>query len=947
MRAGWRGRVGVAVALLAGLLGGGGPAAAQSGCGPIRTADQLQAGDRATGLTVARGSTPVSFDVEVLGVLEDGVAVGRDMIVVEVSGPAIDQAGGIWFGMSGSPVSIGGELIGAVAFGLTGGPSTIGGLTAAADLVDLVDGGAELAAQESGRWAREVRVTGDLAEEIAQRTGERGGAATLRRLHVPLAMSGLSADRMDRYAEMAASAGLDVIPYASSAAGLRQATTAPVPGGNFAAVISYGDLSQAAFGTTTLVCDGQAVAFGHPFFFGGETTLGASDGNAIGIIPDPLFGPFKLATIGATFGTVTDDRLAGIAAAIGELPVTVPVTHAVTDLDTGRAQSTHTDVVLPDALAQVGGFGAVAVIDPTIDRVGPGTATVSYVLTGEGAETGPFTLARENVWASDFDIAFESIFELFDHLALVTGTPVDEVTIDALDVEIAIEEEVDRLALDALGISINGSDPIPSTQIVELFLEPGDVVTLIADLQPQSGGPLQTVTLDLVVPDGIAGFGFLEVAGGGFFPSDAPPIECIIDPSLCPEEGETSLTSLLEDLANEPRNDDLVARLTVDGFGAAEPEPPLATPRSDFAQSTEPDVTTVSQRLDRIASGSFGIPVFVPGEGCPGCPANVNRVAGEDRVGTALALSQLTFASTDTVVIARPDEYADALIAGPLAAQQFAPVLLSPTGELPPSVAEEIARLGAVRAIIVGTTGAFPETFDEALVGAGITTVERIEGSDRFDTAAQVARQLPGSAAVLAQGIDSDPSRGWPDALAGAALAATRGVPILLTEQGTLPPATLAAVTDLGLEQITIVGGEAAVAPAVATQLEGAGATVDRVAGSNRFETAVAAAFRAVDAFSDPSFVFLATGHDWPDALAAAPVAALTGGVLLLVDPDDLAGSPATEEWLAGLVGLGPTVTLVGGQAAISGAVEQQVTETVNGGAEPPPGEEPTPIRID
>ena len=179
-------------------------------------------------------------------------------------------------------------------------------------------------------------------------------------------------------------------------------------------------------------------------------------------------------------------------------------------------------------------------------------------------------------------------------------------------------------------------------------------------------------------------------------------------------------------------------------------------------------------------------------------------------------------------------------------------MLLSPTGELPPSVAEEIARLGAVRAIIVGTTGAFPETFDEALAGAGITTVERIEGSDRFDTAAQVARQLPGSAAVLAQGIDSDPSRGWPDALAGAALAATRGVPILLTEQGTLPPATLAAVTDLGLEQITIVGGEAAVAPAVATQLEGAGATVDRVAGSNRFETAVAAAFRAVDAFSDP-----------------------------------------------------------------------------------------------
>ena len=57
-----------------------------------------------------------------------------------------------------------------------------------------------------------------------------------------------------------------------------------------------------------------------------------------------------------------------------------------------------------------------------------------------------------------------------------------------------------------------------------------------------------------------------------------------------------------------------------------------------------------------------------------------------------------------------------------------------------------------------------------------------------------------------------------------------------------------------------------------------------------------------------------------------------------------LTASPATQDWLAGLVGLGPTVTLIGGQAAISGFVEQQVFETINGGGggEPPPEPGPT-----
>ena len=87
----------------------------------------------------SHGTTAESFDVEVLGVLENGIAPGRDMIIVDTSSPAIDAAGGIWAGISGSPVYIGGQFAGTVSYGLTFGPSSIAGLTPAEDVAALVD----------------------------------------------------------------------------------------------------------------------------------------------------------------------------------------------------------------------------------------------------------------------------------------------------------------------------------------------------------------------------------------------------------------------------------------------------------------------------------------------------------------------------------------------------------------------------------------------------------------------------------------------------------------------------------------------------------------------------------------------------------------------------------------------------------------------------------------
>ena len=65
-----------------------------------------------------------------LGVLKDGVLPGIDMVMARLDSPTIQQVGGIWQGMSGSPVyAADGRLIGAVAYGFSFGASPVAGIT--------------------------------------------------------------------------------------------------------------------------------------------------------------------------------------------------------------------------------------------------------------------------------------------------------------------------------------------------------------------------------------------------------------------------------------------------------------------------------------------------------------------------------------------------------------------------------------------------------------------------------------------------------------------------------------------------------------------------------------------------------------------------------------------------------------------------------------------------
>lgn len=321
----------------------------------------------------------------------------------------------------------------------------------------------------------------------------------------------------------------------------------------------------------------------------------------------------------------------------------------------------------------------------------------------------------------------------------------------------------------------------------------------------------------------------------------------------------------------------------------------------------------------------------------PARPDVGDRVAGENRVLTSVALSRAAFTSASTVVVAPAEGYPEALLAAPLAATLEAPVLLtwgtqlSERDLLDPAVASEIDRLGATTAVIVGGTGTLgPELEDQLRERAGITASRRIAGADRYELSRQVAEEIaavaPGAVSpIVALGEHADPARGWPDALAASAVAAAQRMPILLTRGGELPSATRGFLARNDVGEVRIAGGPLAIAPAVEDGIRALGRTTRRLAGDDRYATSLALAEEAITHGASVGRVWAATGRNYPDALAAGRSVAARGEVLVLVDGTDPAGGTVVHAWLRQRAGSVASVSVIGGTGVVTGTVLEKL----------------------
>lgn len=308
----------------------------------------------------------------------------------------------------------------------------------------------------------------------------------------------------------------------------------------------------------------------------------------------------------------------------------------------------------------------------------------------------------------------------------------------------------------------------------------------------------------------------------------------------------------------------------------------------------------------------------------------VDRVEGVHRVETAAALAQRR-GSADHVIVAPAGTPSEALSAAGLSGVMDAPVLLTFDFELDPAAAEAIESLGASSALVLGGPESFAPEVEDGLTDAGVTEIDRIDVDDAASLSAEMARRTVaegGSAdtVLLVRGGMGSDARGLADAISASALAAHLGSPVLLTTGTDLDEALLGVLGELEVGELVVIGGTEAVSEElVDAAVEAAGLDeATRVRGQTRYETSVAVAELLVDEDPERMRAWVATGLDFPDALAAGPAVAAEDGVLVLVDGQRTDASGESHEHLSSSDLEGPPV-VVGGTAAISDAVATKV----------------------
>lgn len=587
----------------------------------------LMRGMTGTGYTAIQGAEPVAFDVEILGVLPNAIGLGLDMILARASGAVIDQVGGVAAGMSGSPIYIHGDLVGALAYGLAGSDDVFG-ITPAAAMTSILDYPATTAPAST-----------PMSMSIDGAMVEMSGRQRVSALPLPMAVSGINPGRLSLLNARSGIQADVVVPSGNNDGGGSGGGSmgSALPGEPLSVVLSQGDVSFFATGTATLCRDNQTIAFGHPATFRGKTSMGMATADIITIIDDEsgLFGNYKIATLGEIVGRVDRDHLAGIRGINGELPSFIPISSTVTFDELSRSRMGHTKALEERFLPDIAFTHIFANIDSVFDAVGEGSSEIVFTIEGLRADGSPFSVDRTNLYSSMFDISFESAFELPTYLNLLLFNPYEDVSISGIDIQSLdlVSEAREWSITDATVTTDEGTvtDGLISVQ-------PGEEITI--DVTLSGGGTEASETLTLSIPQDIGfGFGSLVIMGagdgGGFFEEPPPP-----DEQSSGEPG--SFDELLEDLSTRPANSDIVARLEM--FSEAGPV------------QGGPSVVTSTVTTDRVVRGSqfFDVTTF----GDPGFPEGINvPLTGEGFGNAYLEIGESNiffdvFAETETPVTA-------------------------------------------------------------------------------------------------------------------------------------------------------------------------------------------------------------------------------------------------------------------------------------------------------
>jgi putative cell wall-binding protein len=327
-------------------------------------------------------------------------------------------------------------------------------------------------------------------------------------------------------------------------------------------------------------------------------------------------------------------------------------------------------------------------------------------------------------------------------------------------------------------------------------------------------------------------------------------------------------------------------------------------------------------------------------------PTTADRLAGADRFGTAASLRSVidTYPNWsgqggtdedsvyDVAYLVTGYNYPDGLAAGALAAKFGGSVYLTERDRVPAETAKWLSY--ARRVVVVGGNESVGPNVWTWLRQNTKAELVSVAGIDRYDTARKLAATpfsrsgdfaapfATGGTVVLATGEN------YPDALSGGALAAKVGGPLLLTASGQLPVSTAEELSALAPSKVIVVGGENSISRGVRSSVAALvpKAAIEEISGVDRYDTAdkIARAYftpswdaKGTVVQAEAPVAYIATGTNYPDAIAASAAAGRLGAPLLLSAP--LCMSQGTNQTIEAL-GV-DNLRLVGGQSSLAESV--------------------------
>ena len=219
----------------------------------------------------------------------------------------------------------------------------------------------------------------------------------------------------------------------------------------------------------------------------------------------------------------------------------------------------------------------------------------------------------------------------------------------------------------------------------------------------------------------------------------------------------------------------------------------------------------------------------------------VTRVSGADRAATAVAVATKakdwaavgTHAGLNTAIVVNDSAWADAVVAGGLSEASLYPILMTNSGSLTAATktALGVGSLNIKQVIIVGGTSAVSSAVEAEILATQVTSVIRVGGTNRQDTAKKMAEKLTSSVASggwawAKAKATIVTSNNFADALASAQFNGTNNSVLLYTADS-VPTETNAYVSEktvkAALTNVYAIGGTSAVSATVLQAVDDAG----------------------------------------------------------------------------------------------------------------------------